>query len=125
MVILNKAGFTLIEVMIAVAIIAITLVILLHSVGIGIGISNESKFISIAPLLAQEKMSEAEASGFGGLNNRSGDFGDEHPDISWETVVTNGPDADLKQVEVRISRGEGKWKSSFELVTYIAKTDEK
>lgn len=121
----QSKSFTLIEVMIAVSLIAIALVILLHSVGISIELSNQSKFISIAPLLAQERMSEAEASGSEGLNNASGDFGEEYPDISWETVVTNGPDADLKQVEVRVSRGEGKWKSDFELVTYIVRTNER
>ncbi len=126
MAILNRIdSFTLIEVMIAVAIIAIALVILLHSVGVGIDLSNQSKFISMASLLAQEKMSELEMSRFSELKSGRGDFGEGHPDISWEANVTNGPDADLKEVEVVVSRGEGKWKSDFNLVTYIAKTDEK
>lgn len=125
MVILNKAGVTLIEVMIAVAIIAIALVILLHSVGVSIDLSNQSKFISMASLLAQEKMSELEMSGFSELRSGRGDFGEGYSNISWEANVMNGPDADLKKVEVVVSRGEGKWKTDFNLVTYIYKADEK
>src|SRR6056297_8680 len=82
-----NAGFTLLEVMVALAIIAIVLVSVLRMQGQTISMNEAFRFYTIAPELAMSKMADIrqdpESAEFGG----SGDFGKELARYSWQASV--------------------------------------
>ena len=57
----KKAGFTLLEVMVAMSILAMALVAVFHMQSQSISMAGESRFLTTASLLAQSKMAEIEA----------------------------------------------------------------
>jgi general secretion pathway protein I len=114
---LSPTGFTLLEVMIALAIIATALVVLLHCYGIGVSMANESKNISLATMLAQEKMGEIELTGYPEIGESDGDFDERYPHFHWAHSVSATPIENLRRVGLIVTWDEG----SLELVSYIAK----
>ena len=104
------AGFTLLEVMLAVSIIAIVLVSAYKMHAQTISMNYIAKFQTTASLLAQRKMAEFENTSPDLLASDSGDFGDEFPDYSWYVTIEEVESAylgnvaeDLKKVEVTVS----------------------
>ena len=114
---LTSKGFTLLEVMIALAIIATALVVLLHCYGLGVSMANESKNISLATMLAQEKMSEIELAGYPEIGESDGNFDERYPHFYWAQSISATPIEDLRRVRLIVAWDEG----SMELVSYIAK----
>ncbi len=111
----SRAGFTLLEVMVAVAIIAMSFVSLLGSQSQSISIAEISRFETTAAMLAREKLTELQLTGFDQAGNSTGRFEDEFTDYSWQAEVrelnedeTGIVDTDgmLKLVTLKISRGE-------------------
>ena len=109
------AGFTLLEVMVAVAIIAMSFVSLLGSQSQSISIANISRFETTAAMLAREKLSELQLAGYSELTDGSGQFEDDFSDYTWRSEVrelgeseTGIADSDgmLKLVTLKISRGD-------------------
>ncbi len=105
----RQAGFTFLEVMVAVAIIAISFVTLIGSQSQSVSIAGDSRFYVDAALLAQQKMTEIELTGFDEVSADSGDFGNDFPAFRWRTEVTDvgeaetgipGADDMLKQVDL-------------------------
>jgi len=82
----GKAGFTLLEVIIAVAIIGSSLAILLGAVNKNLVLASQSKNITIASFLAQRKMVEIEVEGFPEIGNQEGSF-EELPEFRWYLSV--------------------------------------
>jgi type II secretion system protein I len=84
-------GFTLFEVLIALGILATMLLVLFQAQDMGINMSERSRNIAVANLLAQKKMSEIEAGEFPEENSYSGEF-DSWEGISikfrWEEIVS-------------------------------------
>ncbi|MDU9048339.1 MAG: type II secretion system minor pseudopilin GspI [Candidatus Electrothrix sp. Rat3] len=110
-----QTGFTLLEVMVAVAIIAMSFVSLLGSQSQSISIAGISRFETIAAMLAREKLSELQLTGFEQASNSAGQFEDEFTDYSWQADVRElsedetgiaGTDGMLKLVTLEVSRGE-------------------
>ncbi len=117
----KDTGFTLLEVMVALALMGIALVAILRSLAMSVDVSNESKNISIATLLAKGKMAELESLGFPDVGEASGDFGEESPGFRWERRVSETGVEDLRKVVVRVLwQGDGNDKK-VELVTLISK----
>ena len=72
--------------------------------------TNEVRFYSTAPMLAQKKMAEIESKSRKDLSDDSGDFGDEFPDYRWNVVINDvtskalGNVADnLKRIDITVS----------------------
>ena len=82
-----SAGFTLLEVMVAVALIAITLVTLLGAQAQSVSIANGSRFDAMASLLAQWKLTEFSLQDYEQLASSEGNFGEEYPHFSWKSEV--------------------------------------
>ena len=110
-----QAGFTLLEVMVAVAIIAISFVSLLGSQSQSISIADISRFETTAAMLAREKLTELQLAGFDELSSGSGRFEDEFADYSWQTEVRElsadeidieNTDGMLKLVTLEVHRGD-------------------
>ena len=104
------AGFTLLEIMVAVSIIAIVLVSVYKMHAQTISMNFSVQFYTTAPLLAQRIMTEMEIKPPNELADDAGDFGDNFPNYRWNVAVNDvesealGQSADdLKKIDVAIS----------------------
>lgn len=110
----SEAGFTLLEIMVAVAIIAISFVSLLGSQSQSISIATISRFEITASMLAGQKLAEIQTADFEELSAAEGDFEDDFADFHWQTEVSEltedetgitGAGEMLKVVDLTVSRG--------------------
>ena len=86
---MKNAGFTLLEVMIAVAILGIGLTSLFGSQSSSVALATETRFNIQAPLLAQMKLAQLHSGEQ--IIMDSGDFGDEFKEFKWELTVEEAP----------------------------------
>ena len=110
----SEAGFTLLEIMVAVAIIAISFVSLLGSQSQSISIAAISRFEITASMLARQKMAEIQTADFEELSTAEGNFEDYFADFHWQTEVSEltedetgitGAGEMLKVVDLTVGRG--------------------
>ena len=116
----RNRGFTLLEVMIALAIIALVGVAFLRAQGGSVRLVDESSQISLATLLAREKMAEMEGMGFPEVGKKSGDGGEVYPKFRWEQVVSSTELPAIRKALVRILWKDGTRERTLELVAYFA-----
>ena len=108
MLIRNRAlGFTLLEVLVAVAILAIAMVAILKANVQSLDTLTRSRETSTASLLAAGKLAEVEAAGVAKWSELRGDFGEDHPDYTWEVETSSTQVEGLVRVTVIVQRGEG------------------
>ncbi len=115
------AGFTLLEVMIALAILALIAVAFLRAQAGSLRLVDEASQISLATLLAKEKMAELESIGFSEPGKTSGTGGKEYPSMKWEQVIASTEVLNLRKAQVRVFWMDGKQERSLELTAYFAK----
>jgi len=113
-------GFTLLEVMVSVAIIAIVFVSILRLQGQTISMNETIRFYTIAPLLADTKISEIKLNPSNFELSSSGDFGDDYPGYTWKAEieemkidVMESPQLTLKKIDVYISLNNDELKFSL------------
>ena len=116
----RNAGFTLLEVMIALAILALVGVAFLRAQAGSIRLVDESAQISMATLLAREKMAELESLGFPETGKTSGTGDEVFPRYRWEKVVSSTEVPALRKALVRVLWMEGTKERSLEFVAYFA-----
>jgi general secretion pathway protein I len=116
----KRCGFTLLEVMIALAILALVGVTFLRAQAGSIRLLDESNQISLATLLAREKMAELEGMRFPEVGKNSGTGGEAHPTLRWEQVVTATELPAIRQALVRVLWKDGTRERTLELVAYFA-----
>jgi len=116
----KSRGFTLLEVMIALAILALVGVAFLRAQAGSIRLVDESNQISLATLLAREKMAEMEGMGFPEVGKNSGTGGEAYPKFRWEQVVSSTELPSIRQVLVRVLWKDGTRERKLELVAYSA-----
>lgn len=97
----TAAGFTLLEVMIAVAIIALALVTVMGSQSQSVDIAAEARFDTDAALLARQKLTELMVEAENELISEQGDFGEAYPAWTWKTEV-----AELSEEEAGVTGAE-------------------
>jgi len=109
----SSAGFTLLEIMVAISIIAIVLVTVYRMHAQTISMNYISRFYTVAPVLAKKILTQNETKTVDELADDSGDFGKEFSDYKWRVSVKEvESDAlgeitkDLKQIEVTVSLNE-------------------
>jgi len=112
----DGAGFTLLEVMVALAIIAIVLVSVLRMQGQTIAMNEAFRFYTIAPELAMSKMAEIRLDQEKSEFSTSGDFGKEFSGYGWKVatgeiaVVTDEEkEMNFKQVDVTVTYMENEY----------------
>ncbi len=122
-----QTGFTLLEVLIAMAIMAIVLISVyrLHSQTLSMTTAN--RFYTQAPLLAQSKMAQLEATSSESISGGSGDFGDNFPGYGWSvfteavSIEALGEAAtDLNRIDVTVTLNENEYEytiRSYRLMT--------
>jgi general secretion pathway protein I len=101
-------GFSLLEVMVALSIIAIVLVSIMRLQGQTISMNETIRFYTIAPLLAQSKMSEISQDPLADISD-SGDFGTDFSGYTWEAQISDlqidvveSPEIKLKKVDITV-----------------------
>ena len=105
-----QAGFTLLEVMVALSIMAIVLVSVYKMLAQTIAMNNAARFHTTAPLLAQGKIAEISIKPPEDLGNDSGDFGEDFPGYAWnvsgedvESEALGENAKDLKRIDVKVN----------------------
>jgi general secretion pathway protein I len=104
------AGFTLLEVMVAMAIMAIVLVSVYRMHSQTLSMNSANRFYTLAPMLAQSKLAQLETGSSELMADDSGDFGEQFPGYAWIVAVEDvAVDAlgeisnDLKKIELTVS----------------------
>lgn len=117
------AGFTLLEVMVALAVMAIVLVSVYRMHSQTLTMNTAARFYTQAPLLAQKKMAEVATTSASVFATDSGDFGENYPGYSWQVSATDvsseilGEVADdFKRIDVSVSFNNDQF--SYNLTTY-------
>ena len=112
----RAAGFTLLEVMVAVLFLAVAVTAVFRLQSSSVLLATRTKFEITAPLLAQKKMTELMIKDPDGLSSDSGDFGDDHPLYTYKVEVGRleseslGETAQrLRKITVSVYFGEEKY----------------
>ena len=106
----NAPGFTLLEVLAAVAILAIVLVAVFRLHFQTTAMTGASKFYTLAPLLAQTKLTDMEITGIENAGSGEGDFGTDMPGLKWRVdtedvvpaILENGPGS-MRKIEITVT----------------------
>ena len=118
-----EAGFTLMEVMVALSVVAIALMAIYRMHTQTLFMDARGRFDTVATLLARQKLADLETIKLEDFSGDSGDFGNAHPGYAWQ-IQTEDVSSDLlkedgptlKRITVTISfNGE---ESVFNLTTY-------
>lgn len=115
----NSGGFTLLEVMISVGILAIVLVALLGLRNRAINLNGYARNLTIATLLAKEKVERFELEGPLQLGEISGDFEGEYSLFHWSQRVSSTPYNAVKEATIAVTWREGKKEETVEVTTYL------
>lgn len=115
-------GFTLLEVLISLAIVAIVLITCLRAQNQSIRLYQLSRDLTIATILARQKMGEIELAGFPELEEEEGDFEDAFPEFTWRQRVSETPFEEARRVDLSIIWKEGTRERSVDLIAYITNT---
>jgi len=102
----SEAGFTLLEVMVAMSIIAIALTSVFHVQFQTILLNNNARFDITAPLLAQSRMAQIETSLGDVSTEENGDFGEKYPGYSWHHTIEDMESETLGEVSERLKKIE-------------------
>ncbi len=127
--VMNRKGFTLLEVMIAVAIIA-TGFFAVYSLHVQtLAAAEDVRFYIKAPLLAQARLAEAEGD-LRSIKDGAGDFGDDFEGYTWKMTVSDvtnetlGVTAEkMKKIELEILLNEGENSYSVTAYRYVEPSD--
>jgi len=124
---IRHSGFTLLEVLVALAVLAIALTSIYKLQGQTILMSANSRFLTIAPELAQAKLSEAERQDFKDITDNAGDFGEDYPNYAWTLSTEEVPTElitdnkyHLIRIDINVTQNN---ENNFQLHTYRFYTD--
>lgn len=118
---MRSFGFTLLEVMIALAILSIVVVAFLRSQAGSVRLIDEAAYISLATLLAKEKMAELESKRFSEPGKSSGEGGEGFQDFRWEKIISATEVWNVQKVQIKVWWKEGNNERTLELITYLTK----
>lgn len=106
----GRAGFTLLEIMVAISLMAIVLVTVFNMHLQTINMNSFVKFDTIAPMLAQKKMAEIEKDVLKDSTGDSGEFGDKYPGFTWlvsvegiESEALGEVAGDVRKIDITVS----------------------
>ena len=107
---LQKTGFTLLEIMVAISIIAIVFMSVFKMHAQTISMTASTRFYAVAPILAKNRLAEFLSQSPDELSDDSGDFGDDYAGYGWKIAVEDVESEDLgtdtghlKRIDVIIS----------------------
>jgi general secretion pathway protein I len=115
---IHAAGFTLLEVMIAMAILAIALVAVYQSQSQSVSMAGDSHFLTTASLLAQGRMAEIDAADPRKVVAESGDFGDAFPDYQWQVEIGDTEIDLMKKITLTVTNSRMAVRNTYRLILY-------
>jgi general secretion pathway protein I len=115
----RNAGFTLLEVVVALAVLAIALIALLTLRSRDIALQAHARHLVTATALAKMKLEELNRVAGARDQERSGDFGERYPGYRWTSAIDETPLAGWLEVRVEVLWPEGARQERVELVTYV------
>jgi general secretion pathway protein I len=98
----SLTGFTLLEIMIAVAVIGGLLVSLISSLNYHLGIAERHEFVTVASLLAKDKLAEVEKN----PATQKGEFPDPYSDYHFASEIKESSYPGISEITVTVSRGD-------------------
>jgi general secretion pathway protein I len=116
----KTAGFTLLEVMVAMAILAMALVGVYQLQSQSISLAAESRFKTSAALLAQSKMANVETAAILSIHTEEGDFGPDYPQYSWRLEISATELPQFKKIDVTVVNKTFVNGGSYKLILYKA-----
>ncbi len=126
---LYKAGFTLLEIMVAISIIAIVFMSVFKMHAQTISMTASTRFYAIAPILAKNRLAEFLSQSPDELSDDSGDFGSGYAEYGWKIAVEDVESEDLgtdtgrlKRIDVIISVNNEK--NTYRIRAYRFVTDQ-
>ena len=118
-----SAGFTLMEVVVALSVVAIALLAIYRMHTQTLFMDERGRFDSVAVMLARQKLAEMETVDPTELIGDSGDFGSDHPGYTWK-IETEEVVSDLIRDDgpvlrkIRLTIGLNEEESVFQMTTY-------
>lgn len=91
-----QAGFTLLEVMVALAVVAISLLGIYRMHSQTLFMDARGRFDTIATMLARQKLADLDTMDLADFSGDSGDFGDDHPGYRWQIQSETLPSDETK-----------------------------
>jgi general secretion pathway protein I len=96
----QRGGFTLLEIMISLAVIGGLLVTLMYTLNYNLGLVQRHETITIASLLAKEKIDES-----GSISEKiKGSFSEPYSDYSYEMEMNESPYPGVSEVSIVVKR---------------------
>ena len=101
------AGFTLLEILVAMSIISIALIAVFRLYVQTISMNHQLAFHTRAPFLAQQKINQYMTMPADEMGDGSGDFGEDFPGYSWAATIEDMTldslgSQTLKQIKIRV-----------------------
>ena len=115
-------GFTLLEVMIALAVISIAMISLLSLGNRSIAVHDRLQRLTVATLLAQQKMAETEVNSLQETSSpiaAAGVFDAPHADFSWRIAFTDTPLPSVQMVTVTVLWGDEGQNELVDLTSFV------
>ena len=97
----GRDGFTLLEIMVALAIVGGLLVTLLSSLNYHLSVAQRHEFLTVASLLARDKIVESEQS----PGNSKGDFPAPYSGFHYKVEIKDSPYPGISEMSVVVSSG--------------------
>lgn len=120
----KKAGFSLLEVMVAIVIMSFGILAILQLFPLGLKAGRISQDVTIATFLAQQRMEELKNTRYIDIEDKSGVFAAPYVEFNWNQIVSeetvNGETDMLKKVTVRVSWNRYGKTRNVTLVTFLA-----
>jgi general secretion pathway protein I len=109
----KHAGFTLIEVLIALAILAIALTATMRAASVATDSANETKLRTLATWIAQNRIAEINAlsvTSLPSVGESNGRQAMANIEFEWKQKISNTPNTAFRKVEVQVLRpGNDQW----------------
>ena len=122
----SSAGFTLLEVLVAVAVTSIALLAVYRLQAQTLDLNYSIRFFTTAPLLAQDALARFEAESLADESGGEGDFGENFPGYEWEITVEEVESEllenvveNLKRITVAVTYNDDEFVFSFSTYRYI------
>lgn len=102
----QAAGFTLLEVLVALSLLAIVALAVIRACGEGLIQVGDSGWADTAVRIGRAKMYEVVLSG--GKGNLQGSFAPQYPEMRWQAQIHDLQDLPGRRLEFVITEGEGR-----------------